>query len=553
MTRFYITLYDETDATPIMRNAYNRAGRLTRINDWLDGTVGIQYDHDALGRLTAITDYDYNKQLSYSYDAAGRIASMTDYNGHVTNYTWTARGQLASITAPGSRVWNFQYNALGQRAQYTHPNGMRTEYQYDGRNRLTGIYHKNASTDAVLDSYVYTLNNGGAITRMDQADNSYWTYGYDQRNRLGLATRRNTLGNVLHIFGYEYDAADNMTQRWRFQASNDQTDIWEYDYNTANEQIAMTLNAGTPETRTYDPWGRLATRAQGAYSAAYGYRYGSRLYQATSNFPGESNVTYDYGGDGKRRWRVDAYETRRYRHDRGWNVIHEEDGNGYTWYTNFFEPGQAVGQRLAQSIGVATAYQVYAVHDHLGTVRHWRLHNQNSARAYEHDPYGNPYAGGGVFSLPNIYALYEYDTALQQFRAPWRDYSPAMARWTTPDPLGMVDGTNVFAYVKGNPVNYMDLYGLSSWCPSVIRRSPRRTWTSRAIPRTPPTPTSPTTIWAADVSDTTRARPRSPLTSTIPPAGATAPPAPRPTTSSPANPGTPTPNSSTSPSAITDP
>ncbi len=35
-------------------------------------------------------------------------------------------------------------------------------------------------------------------------------------------------------------------------------------YNDANEQTGMTLNGGTAETRTYDGWGRLASRARGA-------------------------------------------------------------------------------------------------------------------------------------------------------------------------------------------------------------------------------------------------------------------------------------------------
>ena len=36
-------------------------------------------------------------------------------------------------------------------------------------------------------------------------------------------------------------------------------------YNHANEQTGMTLNGGTAETRTYDGWGRLASRAQGSF------------------------------------------------------------------------------------------------------------------------------------------------------------------------------------------------------------------------------------------------------------------------------------------------
>ena len=372
---------------------------------------------------------------------------MTDYNGLATNYTYTARGELATITAPGGKVWTFAYNALGQRTQYTHPNGIRTEYGYDTQNRLASILHKDATTNAVLDGFTYTLNDGGNITRIDHADGSYWTYAYDNRDRLTGAMRRNSQDGILHLYGYNYDNADNMTQWGRYQTSDDRTDIWAYTYNAGNQQLTMTLNGGTAETRTYDDLGRLATRVQGSYSASYAYRYASRLYQATSNFPGESNVTLNYGADGKLRTRTTATETRRYRYDRGWNPVIEEVGGG-TVATNFFEPGAPVGQVLAKAFGTASAYTVYASHDHLATVRHWRWANKNSAVAFEYEPYGNLYARSTTVNLPRVFALHEFDTSLQQYRAPYRNYSPTMARWTTMDPAGMVDGPNMYGYTR---------------------------------------------------------------------------------------------------------
>ena len=46
------------------------------------------------------------------------------------------------------------------------------------------------------------------------------------------------------------------------------------------------------------------------------------------------------------------------------------------------------------------------------------------------------------------------------YYAPFRYYSPFQARWTTRDPLGMIDGPNVYAYVRGNPVVFIDPLGL---------------------------------------------------------------------------------------------
>ena|GEM_PF-4430109 len=50
------------------------------------------------------------------------------------------------------------------------------------------------------------------------------------------------------------------------------------------------------------------------------------------------------------------------------------------------------------------------------------------------------------------------DTAVRSFGA--RDYDPAIGRWTTKDPIGFDGGdTNLYAYVGGNPMSYIDPEG----------------------------------------------------------------------------------------------
>jgi len=36
-------------------------------------------------------------------------------------------------------------------------------------------------------------------------------------------------------------------------------------------------------------------------------------------------------------------------------------------------------------------------------------------------------------------------------------------RWNTRDPLGMVEGPNLYSYVRGNPASYVDPLGLGPW------------------------------------------------------------------------------------------
>src|SRR5690606_11800329 len=103
-----------------------------------------------------------------------------------------------------------------------------------------------------------------------------------------------------------------------------------FTHNDANEQLTSIVN-GVTTTMTYDEWGRLEERDDGTHTATYAYRYGSKLYSATSDFPGEGNVTYETGGDGKRRSRVAGAEETWYNYTIGFDVVStENDADGST-------------------------------------------------------------------------------------------------------------------------------------------------------------------------------------------------------------------------------
>jgi RHS repeat-associated protein len=241
------------------------------------------------------------------------------------------------------------------------------------------------------------------------------------------------------------------------------TDQTRHDRTSQSADAVGAVQRGATTKFAYDDWGRLAARAQGGYYAAeYGYRYGSRLHEATSNFPGEEDVTFEYRGDGRLHQRTTGASDTVYRYGMGWDPLVEEDGSGYVLGAWGMTPGGARGKKLAYMFGgLNGGAPIYAYHDQLGSIRRTRWTNKSSFGRDEFDPYGGLYATEGLAFLPRHFATHPEDPALQAYRAPYRNYSPAMARWMTRDPLGMVDGTNVYGYVGNDPIGDNDLQGLS--------------------------------------------------------------------------------------------
>ncbi|MBI1319877.1 MAG: hypothetical protein GC168_13185 [Candidatus Hydrogenedens sp.] len=257
-------------------------------------------------------------------------------------------------------------------------------------------------------------------------------------------------------------------------------------YNDANELTTMTVG-GVSTTYTYDDWGRTISKADGTHTATYTWLFGDKLKAYTSDFPGEADVAYNYDGLGKRRNRLnnpngaftDADLTW-YRWDAAWNLIGEYESGDYTvWDVGALEKWyQGKAAHVDGSNPASGAYNYYA-HDHLGSPRGIYSQTQAVIATQEYTPYGTQYATAGpVQSIGFTGHMWDADT--QTYYAPFRFYSPGNARWLSRDPLGMVDGPNVYGYVRGNPIRRVDPLGLSirdMFPPNSPNTSPGPGWT----------------------------------------------------------------------------
>ena len=78
--------------------------------------------------------------------------------------------------------------------------------------------------------------------------------------------------------------------------------------------------------------------------------------------------------------------------------------------------------------------------------------------SYTYDAFGTLVQGNLTGTTDHGYLGKQNDPTANLYNYGYRDYKPQTARFTTLDPIQ--DGTNWFAYCNGDPVNFMDFWGL---------------------------------------------------------------------------------------------
>jgi RHS repeat-associated protein len=168
----------QTITDPSVVQAYDEAGRLTSITDWLGSTTSFDYDED--GNLIAQT-YPNGTAAALTYNRAGELTNRTDSDSSGTllalPYSRNDRGPLTEQNQSGTTT------------------GPTSTLSYDPRHQLSGV----AAGSSPIEAYVHDL--GDRLTRMDDAMTAR-TLEYDAANQLTQILDPTT-SEVLSSFTYD--------------------------------------------------------------------------------------------------------------------------------------------------------------------------------------------------------------------------------------------------------------------------------------------------------------------------------------------------------------
>lgn len=437
---------------------YNPKGQRAQI-DYGNGASST-YDYDPLNfRLTHLTttrstnpdstasqifqDASVVQDLRYTYDPAGNITRIGDAalktvfrDGQqvepISVYTYDAVYRLIEAVARehiGQTTFDFappngNYRDYPFAGNQAHPNDLQAlcnyteRYEYDAVGNFEALIHR---------------ANGAGWTRRYEYEESSLLEADKTSNRL---TRTNVGNGADHVDPYTHDAHGNMTSMPHLAAM-----AWDFK----DELQRVDLGGGGTAYYVYDNTGQ---RVRKVIEAQSGVRQKERLCL------GGFEIYREYNSNGA------AIVLER-------ESLHIMDGKQRIAVTET----QTI--QSGSRVNAPEPLQRYQFSNHLGSAS-VELDRDGALISYEeYHSYGTTSFQLGRNSTEVSLKCYRYtskerdeESGLYYHGA--RYYSSWLARWTSCDPLGLADGTNVYWYARNNPALLSDPTGMKGEASSEI-------------------------------------------------------------------------------------
>ena len=488
------------------------AGRVTSITNALGQTVKLEYD--SLNRTTKVTD-PLQGAISTSYDPNGNVLSVTDTRNGVVSYIPNNMDRVTTRRDPLLHDTTYQYNPDGTVHQVTDRKSQVTNYSYDALNRLIGVNYADTS------STTFTYDAGNRLTQTVDSLSGTITFAYDDLDR--LTSKTTPQGTVSYIYdaagrrtsmtvagqasvNYTYDNANRLTQITQGTATVT------IGYDDAGRRSSLTLPNGVITEYAYDEASQLTglTYKKGITvlgNLTYGYDAAGRRIRmggsyARSNLP-EAVASTTYNAANQQT----AFGGQSLTYDLNGNLT-SDGSNTYAWNArdqlvsitgpalNASFAYDSIGNRISKTInGTITAYlydganlvqelaggaptaniltggldEVFTrsdatgasspLTDALGSALALTDSSGSVQTQYTYEPFGKALSSGSPSNNASQYTGRENDgTGLYFYRG--RYYSPQLQRFISEDPIGLLGGANLYAYVGNNPISYIDPFGL---------------------------------------------------------------------------------------------
>ncbi len=453
---------------------YNDPGHLTRLQA-SDHSIHYSYIYDDRARLTQIEDLHLGKNQIFTYSKKNEPLQITT-NGQTIQYTYDEQGRCCLLTLPDQTAIRYCYNdknlqtieRLDQTDQVlyqhhydycTHSDQVITEslikglgkidYQYDLHHKKTAISSHwwsqkillKDEEGRILKSIVndhqgeiqshFCYSEEGYLSQEDET--SYFSDSlFNSFSNQDSFLEVNSINQLLSTneFQYAYDLNGNLIQK------TDDSSSYFYQYDALNRLIRYEEAGKQAVEYEYDAFNRRIAESLFVYSA-------------TQKWEKQTGFYYLYDG---------------------MEEIGKVDENGKVMELRILADNNQTKQKNA--IAFELQGRLFApIYDSHGSARCLiDVSTKQVAEYYRFDSFGkeeiydseNNKISSNQAINPWRYSGKRHDAITKLIFYGLRYYDATIRRWITPDPCSFYDTPNLYAFVRNDPLNHYDQYGLFS-------------------------------------------------------------------------------------------
>lgn len=371
---------------------------------------------------------------------------------------------------PSGRITSYAYDLGGKITRKTLPNGNTCSAIFDFLGRTLNMTERN-STGTMISSSRYTTavapwpSSYDAVGNVLRVSESYSRAGmvnrvvtnvYDKTYRLSSETATPATGTAV-LTSYSYDKAHNRTSRTVAGVTTAST--YGNGNNGANSNQLISYGGST--TYTYDANGNRATKTTAAGTESYTWDYENRLTALTK--PGVGSYSYKYDHRARRVARDESLAggLKTFLSFSGCSSVQERSAAGVliTELIRGSDWGGGVGGIL---YSIRSGLRSYNAYNSRGDVVSTSADNGSATWQASYQALGKRSAENGTNAERQRANTKDEDpTGLLNEGHRYRDLDSG--EFISRDPMGFIDGPNVYAYTMQNPWSGFDPEGLNAW------------------------------------------------------------------------------------------
>lgn len=433
---------------------YDAAGRNCQLLS-SDGTIDYLFTYDSLGNLIQCADRIQNLFLERSYDDNGKLLQENFGNGVFLRNQFDERGRRSSLVLPDGSSIHYSYDDFFLREVKRFKEGVEKycykylQYDLEGKPLVCNLIGN-------LGSVSYERDQGS----LSCIKTPYHCVKRSIEEHFEVFTFEDAYGSFKNR--YAFDALQQVVEEkgafeknYFYDQFGNQATPW-HIYGSLNE-----LLADSESHYSYDLNGNLAQQD----STSYVFDALNRLSKVFYNHELVAEYTYDCFH--RRIAKKTANENLRFIYDGPLEIgaINPSGDVVQLRVLGFNEEAE-----IGSAVAIELDQQIYApLYDLQGSLASLiSLQNGAVAKCVRFSAFGEEKIlldKGPKNPWRYLSKRYDEETNLLFFGR--RYYSPKIYRWITPDPAGYVDGVNLYAFVKNNPIANKDLFGLSSFTASL--------------------------------------------------------------------------------------